>query len=983
MLYTSRVGRFSLVGFLTGVVSVGAWAQDPALDSDGDGLSNEEEVAHGTQISNPDSDGDGLLDGWEVKGYSSGSGFEPLPVYGANPNRKDVFVEMDWMLTQDGSAQPSAVIAYQSAVDITRAFRKAGGNIEIHFDLGPGIQNLIPESLLEPDVDFTAFVNEPDEEKTLPYQDSFPSRPACGERGASTHLSLYEVYNGGRFFRPSRRNIFYYVLIAELAQSPDAGGPLEGDRNHPYSESFSDDLAKRDGLVSSGVQISVLFRKPFPDISEDLLRYQRSATLLHELGHAFGLGHGGSTQDGSWDNTNWKPNYPSVMNYRFQFCGVDFLNGLPVMDFSHGTIQARLREDRLLEPVGMGKVPNEHILACGELRRLSVSAFSDNVDWNKDGVLTTAFVSEDLNANGKLDEVEFNDHDDWGKLETVGFDGIGLRAYRGCGWSCVGGEGVRRIVGEFNGDGRSDLLFARGSLVRCAFVNDKRQLVIPEPKEAGALPPGRFRFAPGVAILTGDFLGVARDLIFCHQGQEVCVFDMSDGSPRALWYETSQIQPGVVGGASWKIGAADRFLSLPFFDAARSDLAVMGENDVSLISSAGPAEEANGPSSRMVTRWSAGGSLRAWTHAEVPSLRRGRRLQGGLESFLIVSARSLTEVFPSRDGPKVSRLTVDGTIPASAGVASGWEFSSGDCLHTVDLDGDGIEELVLRGRGRMGVVAWDGGGEAQLVWIASGTLNQGEWTLARDGTTESFFGGQFIAGGGEEILISNGQSWVTLGWERSERKLRILGITDRYLPGMRPTWELQRGQVIIPGRFLGGEADGVLVQYANSLLLARFEEGGFRAYARIEGQVGDWFLDVDDVLTPAQVDDDPGLELFARNGARHGVLEVTPPGTSTFLASLEPEMLVFKSVPRFRRGDVNSDGEVDISDVVMTLGYLYLGFGKLGCEDAADVDDNGTINLADPVGALMFLFAGGTLPRPPGPVLEGIDPTDDTLSCEM
>jgi hypothetical protein len=43
------------------------------LDSDGDGLSDDEETAHGTDPSNPDTDGDGLSDGREVA-----NGFDPL-----------------------------------------------------------------------------------------------------------------------------------------------------------------------------------------------------------------------------------------------------------------------------------------------------------------------------------------------------------------------------------------------------------------------------------------------------------------------------------------------------------------------------------------------------------------------------------------------------------------------------------------------------------------------------------------------------------------------------------------------------------------------------------------------------------------------------------------------------------------------------------------------------------------------------------------
>src|SRR5690606_37553632 len=40
-------------------------------------------------------------------------------------------------------------------------------------------------------------------------------------------------------------------------------------------------------------------------------------TIIHEIGHLLGLHHGG------FEACNGKPNYNSLMNYRYQFAGVD------------------------------------------------------------------------------------------------------------------------------------------------------------------------------------------------------------------------------------------------------------------------------------------------------------------------------------------------------------------------------------------------------------------------------------------------------------------------------------------------------------------------------------------------------------------------------------------------------------------------------------------------------------------------------------
>ena len=50
------------------------------------------------------------------------------------------------------------------------------------------------------------------------------------------------------------------------------------------------------------------------------------------------------------------------------------------------------------------------------------------------------------------------------------------------------------------------------------------------------------------------------------------------------------------------------------------------------------------------------------------------------------------------------------------------------------------------------------------------------------------------------------------------------------------------------------------------------------------------------------------------------------------------------------------------------------------CEDAADANDDGAIDIADAIAVLSHLFAGaGPLPEPFGEC--GVDPTVDNLDC--
>ena len=84
----------------------------------------------------------------------------------------------------------------------------------------------------------------------------------------------------------------------------------------------------------------------------------------------------------------------------------------------------------------------------------------------------------------------------------------------------------------------------------------------------------------------------------------------------------------------------------------------------------------------------------------------------------------------------------------------------------------------------------------------------------------------------------------------------------------------------------------------------------------------------------------------------------------------------------FLRGDANLDRQVDISDALAILDYLFLGQPAPGCLDAADADDSGAVDLSDAVNILGFLFLAREGLPPPHGCFE-IDPTpDDGLTCE-
>lgn len=88
----------------------------------------------------------------------------------------------------------------------------------------------------------------------------------------------------------------------------------------------------------------------------------------------------------------------------------------------------------------------------------------------------------------------------------------------------------------------------------------------------------------------------------------------------------------------------------------------------------------------------------------------------------------------------------------------------------------------------------------------------------------------------------------------------------------------------------------------------------------------------------------------------------------------------------FNRGNTNGDTEVDISDAICILQYLFStegsSCGLQGCLDAVDTNDDGTPDVSDAVFLLSFLFQGGRPLPLPGATSCGPDPTGDALGCE-
>lgn len=101
--------------------------------------------------------------------------------------------------------------------------------------------------------------------------------------------------------------------------------------------------------------------------------------------------------------------------------------------------------------------------------------------------------------------------------------------------------------------------------------------------------------------------------------------------------------------------------------------------------------------------------------------------------------------------------------------------------------------------------------------------------------------------------------------------------------------------------------------------------------------------------------------------------------------SLELDFEILLEEPEgslFVRGDVTGDREITLGDAVRLLRYLFVDREtRIDCLDAADANDDGVLDLHDPMVVLRYLFLGGAAPAQPFPA-PGLDETrNDPWEC--
>jgi len=334
-----------------------------------------------------DADGDGIPDSAEV----SGGTFAGLDLYsmGARTGQKNIFIEVDYM----DSTDPGVIPRRESLQMVVDSFNAQ--SIKVHFDAGTTFGSTFS----------TTDFNLGQGSAVVAYEPCVYMDQTTCTLNTSSRRSIYDWKS--EYMDLRRRSVFHYLLMGNSQNANGSKGGAWG-----IAEVIGNDL-----LVTMGnSSFATTTGSPL-----NLLINQQAGVIMHELGHNLGLRHGGD------EDTNYKPNYWSTMNYLYTSNGLDLAPNA-------STAYQRWRLEK-----GDGNPPLCSLSnsPCGSPSQFSIN-FSDGsssslneaalseaanigrgttggsyADWNLDGSLTAGTVSRNLNGDSTT---ILRDHNDWANL---------------------------------------------------------------------------------------------------------------------------------------------------------------------------------------------------------------------------------------------------------------------------------------------------------------------------------------------------------------------------------------------------------------------------------------------------------------------------------------------------------------------------------------------------------------------------------------
>lgn len=353
-----------------------------------------------------DTDGDGLTDYAERRGldFDNDKIIDlPLSDYSPDPLRRDLFVEIDWMQNDEPStAVLNAVEQAFSAAPITNA---KTGRTGLSLNLVKNEQVPTVDPLIFDDVRGPGALDDFDDlklgTKACGDSDTDPAVGHFGTRRERTSPACAQILD-------FKRHWFRYGMFAHRQASDfTSSGVAELDPGTAITG--SNDFAVTLGGWNATMITNVGGREK-----------AEIGTLMYELGHTFGLRHGGG------DDVNCKPNYLSVMNYPLQFATATADPDRP-LDYSTDAL------DPLVEDAGLDEQRQLSVPRAGNRRivyglggAIKVGRAHQPIDWSGTGAPFDKNATADINtltdfkgAQGCVTAVPkqtLNGFDDWDNL---------------------------------------------------------------------------------------------------------------------------------------------------------------------------------------------------------------------------------------------------------------------------------------------------------------------------------------------------------------------------------------------------------------------------------------------------------------------------------------------------------------------------------------------------------------------------------------
>lgn len=426
---------------------------------------------------NADDDADGLPDIWEADGIDldfDGTVELDLPALGADPNRKTVFVEVDFMEFHalDAGARDDVIEAFaQSPVD--------------NPDGSTGITLILEE----------------DEE--LAHQNSIEMWGDFNDlKEESFGTAAQRALGNAEEVLAAKRLAYRYAMIIHNFEIPSLMGSQAG------TGGFAE-LGGNDFVLSLG---NWDCNDPSDEADCTAPNHRTGSPraqgygFMHELGHSLNLTHGGhQIEDENGDGNitsddeaaiNCKPNYISIMSYSYVSLGIPDVDSFnPVgelvgrLDYSAERLPDLL-EDALNESDGISDGSDYTVWSSDDGDSRLAGLGDEPLDWDGDGQIDPALVNSNINRvgiGGCDSEIEgqLRGFDDWANL------GYGFRS------NANFADGVQVAAdtrSEFNFQTAKDVRQIWQSMFEYRYVYSAKFLCVPlVGPEGTALSPGRYQ----------------------------------------------------------------------------------------------------------------------------------------------------------------------------------------------------------------------------------------------------------------------------------------------------------------------------------------------------------------------------------------------------------------------------------------------------------------------------------------------------------